>query len=132
MALGSEIEEHTAGLVLTGELVRSIKRVRPKLGSCQVTFANNEVWVSGLAAQKVKALLTKAQIASVLAKAKLFGSKVVVKNVLVSGYALIKATVSVCKPNKRQLESMLRARLKRPPLFQTHVDGAGSAYVAQT
>ncbi|WGS83618.1 MAG: hypothetical protein P3M75_00370 [Candidatus Hodgkinia cicadicola] len=43
--------------------------------------------MSGLAAQKVKALLTKAQMASVAAKAKLFGTKVVVKNVLVSGYA---------------------------------------------
>ncbi|XXM93498.1 hypothetical protein AAHH88_00695 [Candidatus Hodgkinia cicadicola] len=84
----------------------------------------NEVWLSELAAQKVKALLTKAQIASVLAKAKQFGTKAVVKNVLVSGYALIKATVSVCQPNKRQLESKLRARLKRPPLFQTHADGA--------
>ncbi|WGS83416.1 MAG: hypothetical protein P3M74_00495 [Candidatus Hodgkinia cicadicola] len=94
-ALGSEIEEHTAGLVLTRELVRNISVLDLNLACAKWRFffkkkQKRSVGVRNGCAKKkkVKALLTKAQMASVAAKAKLFGTKAAVRSVLASGHRL--------------------------------------------
>ncbi|AUG33888.1 SsrA-binding protein [Candidatus Hodgkinia cicadicola] len=92
-------------MVLTGEQVKLIRSVKPNLGVCQAAVINNELWISGLTQFKVKALLTKAQLIDILNAITRFNAKLVVKNVLTSGRALIKATVAVCRPEKRRAQS---------------------------
>ncbi|AUG91538.1 SsrA-binding protein [Candidatus Hodgkinia cicadicola] len=89
-------------MVLTGEQVKLIRNTKPNLNVCQANVFGNELWVSGLTRFKVKALLTKAQLIEIVNTMTRFNAKLVVKNVLSSGQALIKATVVVCKPEKRR------------------------------
>ncbi|XXN13612.1 MAG: hypothetical protein AAI902_00830 [Candidatus Hodgkinia cicadicola] len=51
----------------------------------------------------MKALLTKAQLIDIVNTMTRLNAKLVVKNVLISGQALIKATIVVCKPEKRRM-----------------------------
>ncbi|ATW06173.1 SsrA-binding protein [Candidatus Hodgkinia cicadicola] len=102
--LGPEYASCTIGLVLTGEQVKLIRIAKPNLNVCQANVVNNELWVSGLTRFKVKALLTKAQLINIVDKTTRLNAKLVVKNVLTSGQALIKATVVVCKPEKRRTQ----------------------------
>ncbi|AUG34192.1 SsrA-binding protein [Candidatus Hodgkinia cicadicola] len=95
--------------MLTGEQVKLIRITKPDLNVCQATVVGNELWISGLTQCKVKALLTKAQLTDILNTIARVNAKLVVKNVLTSGRALIKATIAVCKPEKRCAQSKRRA-----------------------
>lgn len=53
----------------------------------------------------MKALLTKAQLIDIANTITRLHAKLAVKNVLTSGQALIKATIVVCKPEKRRMRS---------------------------
>ncbi|XXM93306.1 MAG: hypothetical protein AAI946_00870 [Candidatus Hodgkinia cicadicola] len=127
--LGTERACCVVGLVLTGEQVSLIRRAKPRLSACRVSVVNNELWVLGLTQCKVKALLTRAQIADMVDKTARFGAKLVIKNVLSSGYALIKATMIACNPEAWRANTKAHMRAKKLALMHQQISSATGACI---
>ncbi|XXN19740.1 MAG: hypothetical protein AAJB65_00820 [Candidatus Hodgkinia cicadicola] len=118
--LGPEYASYVAGLVLTGEQVKTIRSTKPNLSVCQVRIINNELFVLGLTQATVKALLTKAQASALIDGATRLNAKLTVKNVLILKRALIKATIVLHKLTKRRTE--FKARSKQLALARQQIN----------
>ncbi|XXN13772.1 MAG: hypothetical protein AAI978_00875 [Candidatus Hodgkinia cicadicola] len=127
--LGTECASYVAGLVLTGEQVKLIRATKPRLSDCQVGVCANALWLTRLAPNKIKVLLTKAQLADIVNKASRFGARLVIKNMLISGHALIKATVAACKLESAKTNVRANIRAKRLALARQHINSVYNANI---
>ncbi|XXM90125.1 hypothetical protein AADW59_00875 [Candidatus Hodgkinia cicadicola] len=118
---GTECASYTVGLVLKGEQVGLIRRTRPALSAAGARVLAHELWVFGLTECDVKALLTRAQINSLVELMSRLNARLSIKSVLIMGHALIKAVIVLHKPIKHRDASSARTRAKKLALARQQV-----------
>ena len=109
------IEEYTAGIVLTGTEIKSIRLGKASLVDTYCTIINGEMWVKGMSISTYfygsynnhstkrdrKLLLTKREIAKLAAATKQTGYTIVPTLVFIDENGRAKMYIALCKGNKQ-------------------------------